>query len=87
MDRALIATDILSYFLKGDPAVVKKAVDYLEHYSALEISIITYYEIMSGLLAKKAHKQFSVFESFIAENFFVPFSENTVKISSGLYAA
>jgi tRNA(fMet)-specific endonuclease VapC len=38
MERALIDTDILSYFLKGDPAVVKKAVDYLEHYSALEIS-------------------------------------------------
>jgi tRNA(fMet)-specific endonuclease VapC len=87
MERALIDTDILSYFLKGDPAVVKNVEDYLEHYNVLEISIITYYEIMSGLLAKNANNQLIVFESFIAENLVVPLSENSVKISSGLYAA
>jgi len=86
MERALVDTDILSYFLKGDPAVVKNAIDYLEHYRVLEISIITFYEITSGLLAKNAHKQLSVFESFIAENIVVPLSENSVKISSELYA-
>ncbi len=86
MERALIDTDILSYFLKGDPAVVKNVEDYLEHYNVLEISIITYYEIMSGLLAKNANNQLIVFESFIAENLVVPLSENSVKISSGLYA-
>jgi tRNA(fMet)-specific endonuclease VapC len=52
MNKALLDTDTLSYFLKGDPVVVKNAIDYLAHFNILEISIITYYEIMSGLLAK-----------------------------------
>ena len=57
MNRALIDTDILSYYLKGDPNVARNVKKYLDHYDIIEISIITYYEITSGLLAKNAFKQ------------------------------
>ncbi len=63
-NRALLDTDILSYFLKGDPAVVRQVKTYLNTNDILEISIITYYEITSGLLAKNASKQLKVFEDF-----------------------
>ena len=52
--RALIDTDILSYYFRGDKNVVKNFENYLDTYELIEISIITYYEIISGLQAKKA---------------------------------
>jgi tRNA(fMet)-specific endonuclease VapC len=87
MNRAIIDTDILSYYLKGDQVVLKNIENYLDHYEVLEISIITYYEITSGLLAKKAFKQLNVFEEFIAENIIIPLSEKSAKISAELYSA
>jgi len=42
MNRALIDTDILSYYLKGDPNVRKNFEKYLEYYDLIEISLITY---------------------------------------------
>lgn len=50
--RALIDTDILSYYFRGDKNVVKNFENYLDTYELIEISIITYYEINSGLQAK-----------------------------------
>ena len=86
MNRAVIDTDILSYYLKGDPDVVKKFEQYLDQYEILEISIITYYEITSGLLAKNALKQLNTFEEFISENLILPLTEKSAKISAEIYA-
>lgn len=52
MNRVLIDTDILSYFFKGEQKVVESFDLYLQHHELIEISIITYYEIAGGLLAK-----------------------------------
>jgi len=87
MDRVLIDTDILSYYFKGIPDVVSHFELYLERYDLIEISIITYYEISSGLLAKNALKQLSQFEEFVSENLVVPMTEKSAKISSELYSA
>jgi len=81
-NNALIDTDILSYYFKGDPTVVKNFEAYLEESSSIEISIITYYEIASGLLAKNAMKQLEIFESFTSDNFIVPLTERSCKISA-----
>lgn len=86
MNRALIDTDILTYFLKGDPVVVQNLNVYLDYYDVLEINLITYYEILSGLLAKNAFKQLSVFEDFISENSILLLTEKSVKISAELYS-
>lgn len=86
MKRVLIDTDILSYFFKGDKNVVSNFETYLQHYNLIEISIITYYEIAGGLLAKKALKQLSIFEAFIADNSVIPMTESSAKISAELYS-
>ena len=87
MDRTLVDTDILSYFLRGDKSVVKHFTTYLDTYDLIETSIITYYEIISGLQAKNALKQLEVFEAFAAENLIIPLTEASVKISGELYAS
>lgn len=86
MNRALIDTDILSYYFKGDKTVVKNFEIYLEHYDLIEISIITYYEISGGLLAKNALKQLNIFEDFVIDNPVIPLTDSSTKISAKLYA-
>jgi tRNA(fMet)-specific endonuclease VapC len=79
MNRVLIDTDILSYYFKGDKKVISNFDNYLQHYDLIEISIITYYEITGGLLAKNALKQLSIFEAFIADNIVIPMTEKLFK--------
>ena len=86
MNRAFIDTDILTYFLKGDPDVVKNLKNYLDYYNVLEINLITYCEILSGLSAKDAYRQLSVFEDFVSENIILPLTEKSAKISAEIYS-
>jgi tRNA(fMet)-specific endonuclease VapC len=87
MKRALIDTDILSYYFKGNLKVIGRFDSYLGVFDSIEICIITYYEITSGLLAKKAFRQLQVFEQFVDENKIVHLSEKSSKISAELYAS
>jgi len=86
MNRVLIDTDVLSYYFKGDKIVVENFEKYLEYYDLIEISLITYYEIVSGLLAKNALKQLSIFDDFVTENLVLPMTEKSARISSELYS-
>jgi len=52
----------------------------------IEISIITYYEIVGGLLAKNALKQLNIFEDFVSNNIVIPLTERSAKISAELYS-
>jgi len=86
MNRALIDTDILSYYFKGDALVVANFQKYLAKFEIIEISLITYYEIMSGLLYKNALKQLEIFNDFVSENVVIAATEESCKISSGIYS-
>lgn len=61
MKPALVDTDILSGFLRGTPNVVENDEKYLQSYDAINFSIITYYEVLNGLLYKDAKKQLKSF--------------------------
>jgi tRNA(fMet)-specific endonuclease VapC len=86
MNRAIIDTDILSYYFKGNQTVVNNFEKYLQDFDIIEISIITYYEIVGGLMAKNALKQLNVFQDFIDQNLVIPMTENSAKISAELYS-
>jgi tRNA(fMet)-specific endonuclease VapC len=86
MNRALIDTDILSYYFKGDTIVVDNFRRYLAHFDIIEISLITYYEIMSGLLYKNSLKQLELFDDFVSENIVVTLTEESCKIASEIYS-
>ena len=86
MNRALIDTHILTYYFKGDIIVIENFQKYLTQYDIIEISLITYYEIMSGLLHKNAHKQLEIFNDFVTENIVIALTEESCKISSEIYS-
>ncbi|MEI8202292.1 MAG: type II toxin-antitoxin system VapC family toxin [Bacteroidota bacterium] len=68
MKAALLDTDILSEFLRGNSKVTEKVDKYLTEFGFINLSIITYYEILNGLLFKDARKQLARFEDFVELN-------------------
>lgn len=61
MKETLIDTDILSLFLRGNKNVKSKVEEYLKYYPEINISILSYYEILSGLKHRDANKQLESF--------------------------
>jgi len=86
MKKVLIDTDILSYFFKGHDEVTLNFKNYLKSYEVFNISIITYYEIISGLQAKNATNQLIIFEEFCEINSIFPLTKASVVISAKIYA-
>jgi predicted nucleic acid-binding protein len=72
MNPAMLDTDILSEYLRNNPNVVAKVSEYIKEYDAINLSIITYYEILNGLLYKDARRQLSTFEAFVKLNRVIP---------------
>jgi tRNA(fMet)-specific endonuclease VapC len=86
MKQSIIDTNILSEFLRGNEKVITKLDEYLNEFNFISISIITYYEILNGLLYKDAKKQMERFEEFVSLNKVAPLTIRTVKISAKIQA-
>jgi tRNA(fMet)-specific endonuclease VapC len=86
MKPALFDTDILSEFLRGTEIVVDNAKKYLENYDSINFSIITYYEILNGLLYKDARKQLKRFSDFAELNKILPLTLSATRQAAEIYA-
>ena len=64
----LIDTDVLSLLMRQHPPVVEKARNYVRERGTLNISVITQYEILRGLLVKSATQQSAAFQKFCLGN-------------------
>jgi len=83
---SLIDTDILSYFFKRYPTVVEHFAAYSQQYDTINLSIITYYEIVSGLKRKDASSKLDRFIQFAAQNTVLPLSEEAATHAADQYA-
>ena len=86
MKQSMLDTDVLSEFLRGNKNVIENIDQHLSEYGFISLSIITYYEILNGLLYKDAKKQMERFEQFIELNKVIPLTIRTVKISAAIQA-
>jgi tRNA(fMet)-specific endonuclease VapC len=85
-DPALLDTDILSLIMRRQPAALKKAAQYLEHHERFTFSLITRYEILRGLLAKRANAQVTRFEQFCTASQILPLTDAVVLKAASIYA-
>jgi len=85
LKKALIDTDILSYFLNGDDKVSEKVQDYLIDYDKLIFSQITYFEILAGLEYKQADKQIEKFIIFASKCIILKLTDGSIKRSAKAY--
>ena len=82
----MLDTDILSEFLRGNPKVIAKVDQHLKEYGFVSLSIITYYEILNGLLYKDARKQLARFEEFVELNKVIPLTLRMAKAAAVIQA-
>ncbi len=66
MKKALIDTNILSAFMRGNGAVRCKFEQYLQIHNTLTISVITYYEIMRGIKSLSNPRKMEAFQEFMS---------------------
>jgi tRNA(fMet)-specific endonuclease VapC len=86
MKPCLLDTDILSLFFRNHPQVVEHFNLYLPEHQKLNFSLITYYEILSGLRHRDAHKQIEKFLAFSQRNNIILLTPESVSISAEIYA-
>jgi tRNA(fMet)-specific endonuclease VapC len=79
MNPCLLDSDTVSFFLKGIPSVREKVAEYVQTNGLVQISIISYYEILQGLLFRDAHAQLSRFEEMLAYCEVLPFSKTAAR--------
>lgn len=86
MKASLVDTNILSLFFRGHPQVVARFQTYLDEYDAINLSMITYYEIVSGLKHRDAQKQLEQFLEFASQNTILPLTQEAADVAADLYA-
>lgn len=86
MKPALIDTDIFSGFMRGNLVIIENARKYLAEYPTLNISIITYYEVLNGLLYKDAQQQLNKFFEFVQANAIISLSIDAAAEAARTYA-
>ncbi|MDF5732468.1 MAG: type II toxin-antitoxin system VapC family toxin [Rhizonema sp. PD38] len=87
MNPALVDTNILSLFFRNQSLVVKNFNAYIQEYGKINISIITYYEIVSGLKHRDAQRQLTSFLRFVSYNRVLPLTTDSTTISGNVYAS
>lgn len=85
MKETLIDTDIFSYYMKGNPDVVKKVLEYSKYYPVLNLSSITYYEILGGLEHKNAKRQIKDFERLLSRCNIIHIDLESIRLSAKEY--
>ncbi|MCB1157493.1 MAG: type II toxin-antitoxin system VapC family toxin, partial [Leptospiraceae bacterium] len=75
-----------SFFFRNNPKVTKKLDKYLKEFGFINISIITYYEVLNGLYFKDAKNQLSKFEKFVELNEILPLTDEIAKKAAEIYA-
>lgn len=83
--QALIDTDIISFFLRNNENVVKKFMNYLGEFERMNLGIISYYEILSGLKYKDTQKQLDAFLEFVEYSSIIPITKDSIEISADIY--
>ncbi len=83
---SIVDTDILSEFFRGNTKVISKFDEHLKAYGFITLSIISYYEILNGLLFKDAKKQLEKFEAFVELNRVIPITLPMAKTAAAIQA-
>ena len=85
MTKALLDTNIISAFMKGNPSVVDSFSQYIKRHKQLSLSIITYYELLRGLKAVGSDKRVFSLQAFMAQCEVIPLTQPIIEIAAEIY--
>ena len=86
MKEALLDSDTISYHLKGIASVTAQIESNYQYFGHLNLSVITYYEIMHGLMFKDARKQMQSFETFLKDCRILPLTAEIAHLAAEVFA-
>ncbi len=84
--QVLLDTDTLSVYMRREAVVVGHIEDYLEAYSQFNLSIMTRYEVLRGLKAKRAAAKIRSFDRLCLANTILPLTDEIVERAADVYA-
>ncbi|MBI2355373.1 MAG: type II toxin-antitoxin system VapC family toxin [Deltaproteobacteria bacterium] len=87
MTKALLDTNIISAFMKGNPAVMDSVSQYVKRHKHISLSIITHYELLRGLKAIGIDKKIAAFQAFMAQCEIIPLTQPIIETAAEIYAA
>ncbi len=85
-ERVLLDTDTVSYIMRRDPTVMARAREYRQAGQRYALSIVTRYEVLSGLMWRGAARQLERFDRFCNLSDVLPLSEDVVVRAAQIYA-
>jgi tRNA(fMet)-specific endonuclease VapC len=87
MMRCVVDTDILSELSKGkNPLVLQRVNTYLAQHVRLTFSLLTRYEVLRGLKAKRATARLARFERFCGQHEVLPITDDIIVVAADLWA-
>ena len=86
MKQALLDTDTISYYFRNQQSVVDHLSDYLSNFGFIDISVVTYYEIMNGLFYKDARNQMVTFEQLVSLNEVIPLTQKSAQRAAEIFS-
>ncbi|WP_338814811.1 type II toxin-antitoxin system VapC family toxin [Bernardetia sp. Wsw4-3y2] len=89
MKPILLDTDTLSFFLrnekKNEKKVTQKVNEYLKEHQKINISIITYYELLNGLYFGDTKERTAEIEVFLNNHTILPISKKVAQKAAQIY--
>ncbi len=83
---SLLDTDTLSEFMKGrNPSIVQTGQIYLQQHGRFTFSVVTVYEILRGLRAKRAFNQMSIFLRLCRRSLVLPVTIRIAKRAADIH--
>ena len=86
MKPTLLDTDIVSELVRRTPLVSERAEAYALALGPLQISVVTYYEALTGLLYKDARTQLGRLQAIVALSELLPVTAESAGISAQIEA-
>ena len=87
MNPSILDTDMLMPLFKGVPLVVERARQHRDLYGHLNITIITYYEVMKGHEYVGALDRQKLFDEFCELNNVIPLDQVACQRAAQVYAS
>jgi tRNA(fMet)-specific endonuclease VapC len=85
MNKYILDTDTLSEFIRGNKKVTQNVAAYIGK-EQMNLSVITYYEILSGFFYRDARNQLTRFEELVSINKILQLNTRAAKIAAGIEA-
>lgn len=86
MKEVILDTDMLSYFFKQQEDVVSRLTTYLQVFGYINLSVVTYYEVMNGLFYRGSRRKIAQFQEFVFLNKVIPLTKEIAATSARIYA-